>query len=269
MKKLFLILLIVLPLVLYSQEYKILQNLEFYYQGESKLKIQGDKILLYNFATEEWLDTSNSRYYKFSYKVNENGFVEVFCNDEKFFLLKTNITYVDNYRNGLPVLDKNQLLSIKSSGKFSEKINGKEVDYNVENLRTAVIWGGREDPFWYYDLNEPFVTKSGNSGIGEYIELHFVHPQKSIAILGGFVKTSRQDLFRKNNRIKRVLIKDLDSDYSVEKEFEDIAMFQPILFDKYLSNIRIEIKEVYKGSKYDDTCISGIMISNFYPLKNE
>ena len=268
MKRFFLVLLILLPSVLYSQEYKILKDYKFYYQGEIKLKIQDDKILEYNPASEEWLDTSNL-YYKFSYKVNENGFVEVFCNDKKFFLLEDDITYVVESMNGMPVLDKSQLLSIKSSGNFSEKINGKVVDYNAENLRTAVIWGGREDPFWYYDLNEPFVTKRGNSGIGEYIELKFAHPQKSISILGGFVRTSRQDLFRKNNRIKRVLIKDLDSGYSVEKEFEDLAMFQTIIFDKYLSNIRIEIKEVYKGSKYEDTCISGIMISYFYPLKNE
>lgn len=268
MKKFFFILLIVLPSVLYSQEYKILKDFEFYYEGEIELKIQDDKILQYNFASEEWIDSSNL-YYKFSYKVNENGFVEVFCNDEKFFLLKNNITYVVNNLDGRGVLDKSQLAEIKSSGNFSEIIKGNKIDYTVENLRTAVIWGCREDPFQFHNENPPFVTKRGNSGIGEYIELKFVNPQKSISILGGYVNTNRQDLFKKNNRLKKIIIKDLDSNYSIEKEFEDIAMFQPIMFDKYLSNIRIEIKEVFKGSKYDDTCISGIMISNFYPLKNE
>ena len=258
---------ILLSSVLYSQEYKILKDFEFYYQGESRLKIQDDKILLYNFAKEEWLDTSNNRWDKFSYKVNENGFVEVFCDDKKFFLLKNNITYVVNNQMGRSVLDKSQLVEIKSTGNFSEIINGKKIDYTAENLRTAVIWGGREDPFWYYDWNEPFVTKRGNSGIGEYIDLSFVNPQKSISILGGFVRTTRQDLFRKNNRLKKVLIKDLDSDYSVIMNFEDVAMFQGITFVKYLKNIRIEILEVFKGTQYDDTCISGIMISNFYPLK--
>lgn len=268
MKRFFLILLIVLPSVLYSQEYKILKDYEFYYQGEVELKIQGDKILEYNPASEEWVDASNL-YHKFSYKVNENGFVEVFCNDRKFFLLENNITYVVSHFDVRGVLDKSQLVEIKSSGNFSETIKGSRIDYTAENLRTAVIWGGREDPFWFYTENPPFVTKQGNSGIGEYIELKFVNPQKSISILGGYVNTNRQDLFKKNNRLKKVIIKDLDSDYYVEKDFEDIAMFQPITFDIYLSNIRIEIKEVYKGSKYDDTCISGIMISNFYPLKNE
>ncbi|MBR4322869.1 hypothetical protein [Treponema sp.] len=266
MKKFFLIFLIILPSFLYSQEYKLLKDYNFYYQGEIKLQIHGINILWYDFASEKWHDTSNL-YTKFSYKVNENGFVEVFCNENKFFLLEHEITYVDSSRNGMPVLDKSQLLAIKSSGNFSEKINGKVVDYNAENLRTAVIWGGREDPFWYYEWNEPFVTKRGNSGIGEYIDLSFVNPQKSISILGGFVRTTRQDLFRKNNRLKKVLIKDLDSDYSAIMNFEDVAMFQGIAFEKYLKNIRIEILEVFKGTQYDDTCISGIMISNFYPLK--
>lgn len=263
MKKVLILLLIVFSSALYSQEYKLLDGLEFYYQGEHELKIQGDKIFEYNPASEEWLDTSNL-YYKFSYKVNENGFVEVFCNDRKFFLLKNNITYAVNYQNGRGVtdgvLDKSKLAEIKSSGNFSETIKGNKIDYKVENLRTAVIWGGREDPYWFNNENIPFVTKQGNSGIGEYIELKFVKPQKFISILGGYVNTDRQDLFKKNNRLKKVLISDLDSDYSIEMDFEDIAMFQNITFDKYLSNIRIEIKEVYNGSKYDDTCISGIMI---------
>ena len=267
MKRFFLILLIVLPSVLYSQEYKILNDFEFYYQGETELKIQNDKILEYNPATEEWIDTSN-HYYKFSYKVNENGFVEVFCNDKKFFLLKNNITYVIDYKDGPDVLNKSHISEIKSSGNYSETIKGNVISYKAENLRSAIIRGGLEDPFWFYTENTPFVTKQGNSGIGEYLEIKFVNPQKEISILGGYVNTKRQDLFKKNNRLKKVLITDLDSDYSVEMDFEDIAMFQSITFDKYLSNIRIEIKEVYKGSKYDDTCISGIMISNFYPLKN-
>ena len=52
-----------------------------------------------------------------------------------------------------------------------------------------------------------------------------------------------------------------------ERLYFKIAMFQGIAFEKYLKNIRIEILEVYKGTQYDDTCISGIMINNFYPLK--
>lgn len=268
MRKIILILLFSLCSVLYSQDYKILKDYVFYYQGETELKIQNDKIFEYNPATKEWLDTSN-HYYKFSYKVNENGFVEVFCNDKIFFLLKDNITYVIDYKDGLDVLSKSHIYEIKSSGNYSETIKGNVVDYKAENLRSAIIRGGLEDPFWFYTENPPFVTKQGNSGIGEYLELKFVNPQKKLSILGGYVNTKRQDLFKKNNRLKKVLITDLNSDYSIEMDFEDIAMFQEISFEKYLSNIRIEILDVYKGSKYDDTCISGIMISNFYPLKNE
>ena len=264
-KRFVLIVFVLFTLCLYAQNSNFLNGYQFSYGGEFWLEIKDNKILEHNYHDGKEIEG-------FSYEINENGFVEFTDASDKnyvkkFFLLSSSITYVVQDAFHQPVLGDSQLISINSSGYFSEKINGKLVEYKAENLRSAVIWGGREDPFWYYDWNEPFVTKRDNSGIGEYIDLSFVNPQKSISILGGFVRTTRQDLFRKNNRLKKVLIKDLDSDYSVIMNFEDIAMFQGIAFEKYLKNIRIEILEVYKGTQYDDTCISGIMISNFYPLK--
>lgn len=106
----------------------------------------------------------------------------------------------------------------------------------------------------------PFVTKRGNSGIGEKIYIKCINPQDSISLLPGYVNTIRQDLFYKNNRPKEIKIIDNDSNYVMSATLADIAIFQKIPLKKKIKNFTIEIVDVYKGTKYDDTCISGILI---------
>ena len=67
-------------------------------------------------------------------------------------------------------------------------------------------------------------------------------------------------MFYKNNRPKEIKIIDDDSNYVMSATLADIAIFQKIPLKKKIKNFTIEIVGVYKGTKYDDTCISGILI---------
>ncbi len=251
-----------LSLSAFAEDFKILENFCFNYHGDWPLKIQGTEVYDISPAQEPKLLKN------FQAKVNDNGFLEV--TEEKkskkssMIFLDKKITYIHKGESmdGSPILAKNVIKSIKSDGNLVEKIAGETIDYSVENLRNSILWGSLEEPYWYFNSNKPFVTKRKNSGIGEKITIEFARPQKSISILGGYADVNRQDLFKKNNRLKKIKISDLKSSYSKIYDFEDIALFQDAEFDSELTDIEIEILEVYKGTKYDDTCISGIMVYN-------
>ena len=68
-------------------------------------------------------------------------------------------------------------------------------------------------------------------------------------------------LYKANNRVKSAVITSLDEEnpFEVEYEFEDYVHFSEIDFPCEVSKVRFTIKEVYKGEKWDDTCITAVI----------
>ncbi len=101
-----------------------------------------------------------------------------------------------------------------------------------------------------------------DSGIGEKIIFTSGGMQKVnyIRILNGYCKTP--SLYSKNNRVKTIGIVFSDGT-SIERTLSDefskyniIALNEPVICNE----ICFEIQDVYKGTHYDDTCISEIVI---------
>jgi hypothetical protein len=96
------------------------------------------------------------------------------------------------------------------------------------------------------------------SGIGESVTYRVSGPISGISIYNGYGKTD--ELFLNNNRVKklRVLIAE-KTEYIIE--LFDIRNEQVIFLEsnKYENvTIKFEILDVYRGLKYDDTCVSEI-----------
>ncbi len=70
---------------------------------------------------------------------------------------------------------------------------------------------------------------------------------------------------KKNNRVEKVSISGLSSQKTVDVVLIDTAKPQYIDLSEFKDDeiIRITIKSVYNGSKYNDTCVSGIMLVKF------
>nr|WP_156786652.1 hypothetical protein [Treponema brennaborense] len=62
--------------------------------------------------------------------------------------------------------------------------------------------------------------------------------------------------------MKRVLIESENPKFSKEYNLEDIVKYNVIQLPEKTDKIRITIKDVYPGRKWDDTCISSILITN-------
>ena len=134
-------------------------------------------------------------------------------------------------------------------------------------------WDGKTNTAWSEGVKGP--------GIGEIL-LVYINISKKAEIWTGFGKS--ESLFKKNNRPKKVrlhLFKSTEggptqNGYSYgnlkkvstsEVTLKDVNKYQPLNLPKYTADkkeenanyiLAIEILEVYKGSKYDDTLITEI-----------
>ena len=122
------------------------------------------------------------------------------------------------------------------------------IEYKPENLKTL-------------KLKHPWVEGVKGNGEDEYIQLNKKNAT-GMYLLNGYISLERSDLYEKNNRIEKIMLTGLSSKTEKEILLLDTAKPQYIDLKGFEDNeeIRLTIKSVYKGSKYDDTCFSGIIL---------
>ncbi len=117
---------------------------------------------------------------------------------------------------------------------------------------------------------KPWVEGKSDDGIDEWIEFTVKNTTEScliegFAILNGYVSFENLSLFEKNNRVKEFELSSPAIESVIKGTLKDVKDFQIIKLSKSInaneSVFRFKIKSVYKGTKYDDTCISLI-----YPI---
>ncbi len=112
------------------------------------------------------------------------------------------------------------------------------------------------------DITTTWVEGSIGSGIHDWI---IIYPQSywpeknffnAVRITNGYAKSTK--LFYANNRAKKLFVEFPDGQTEII-ELKDTFQPQIIRFPhKVISYIKFTILEIYKGSQYDDTCISEI-----------
>lgn len=151
------------------------------------------------------------------------------------------------------------IASIKAWSTLCETINGGKLSYSSDRMR---------HPF--YDWGDSFINFSNGalfwaegepgSGIGGTIDIELSRLSDHVMVLNGAVDISRRYLYKANNRLKCILVKSSDPAFSFEYTFEDIVEFQEIKLPLSTKRLTFTILEVYKGEKYDDTCITKIFL---------
>lgn len=143
---------------------------------------------------------------------------------------------------------------------YSEYLQSKKISY-VPDYLNCIIDNRTFESNWI--KRNPWVPgKDRNaSGIGEYLEIEFSTPKNNLVVLNGYVDLEKRYLYKANNRVKKATITSLDKDnpFTVEYEFEDYVHFSEINFPCAVNKVRFTIDEVYKGEKWDDTCIQAVI----------
>ena len=154
--------------------------------------------------------------------------------------------------------------NIYASSVLIENTKIGKTAYVPDNLLSKIYYEYADEPYYirYDSLTPPWVEGKEDYGIGEYLDIEFKWPSDELQILNGFVDFTRMDLYEKNSRVKTVLIESENPKFSKEYEIEDLVRYTLITLPQKTDKIRMTIKDVYPGSKYKDTCLSSILVTN-------
>ncbi len=153
----------------------------------------------------------------------------------------------------------------------SDSFKGRAVyDFSIEEDTLSVSSEYRDDSDSFPSGNllstddfKPWVEGVPGDGIGEEIVVQdkdAASPRYTgFIISNGFVSYEKPHLFLYNNRVKKILISDLDGSRVFEVDLPDSPVPQFIQFKEKYTGIKLRILEVYKGEKWDDTCINFIL----------
>jgi hypothetical protein len=111
----------------------------------------------------------------------------------------------------------------------------------------------------------PWCEGADGSGAGQWLDLLFESPLEvtRIRLANGY--SYNDDIFAKNNRVKRATFLFTDGE-RLEWEFDDTGGWQEVPLGRApgpnmtISGVTIIIDEIYPGSLYDDTCIGEVEI---------
>ncbi len=110
-----------------------------------------------------------------------------------------------------------------------------------------------------FSVDTPWVEGVKGDGIGEGFTIekwnNTVYPY--LLIMNGYISYKKPYLYKQNNRIKKIKVTGLKSGDSRILDVLDTPHPQTvdISFITQPEDIRVEIADVYKGTKYDDTCL--------------
>lgn len=170
------------------------------------------------------------------YNVKDNwgdGKIDVY-NDEKGILIDNATYYL-----------KPEKTTLTASSVLTEK--NKDADfykaYNLIDKNYGTAW----------------VEGVAGSGIGENVIFKFENPFQpgEISIVNGYAKN--QAIYLKNSRPKQIKLtySDLTTQMITLLDVVTIQKFKPNIKNK-ITWVKVEIADVYKGTHYEDTCITEI-----------
>jgi hypothetical protein len=199
--------------------------------------------------------------------------------------LYLNNTSPFNYREKLGILyhprilylfNQNELFFASDDGPRWGGLDPRITDIKVSSfLVEGVI---RYDAFNFrrptqYYLR-PWVPGVQGDGIGEWIELALEgqyglgpvndsRPLDYFLVSNGYVSFTNPSLYEWNNRVKKLRVVCETEGIDVIYELADTPQFQELRLPRSITaetcNFRFIIEEVYKGTRWDDTCISMII----------
>ncbi len=163
-------------------------------------------------------------------------------------------------------LNGRAIQNIKASSTLKDKYH----TYSAEGTLSA-WYTGDCDSWGFVKDNIPWVESKEDYGIGEYIEFDLnqdVYKRGdfngwTISLLNGYVNPEKPHLFKENSRLKSATLI-VDGKQEIKLKFNDYVEILNVQIPGEAKKIKLIIDDVYKGSKYKDTCITGISASGYY-----
>lgn len=210
------------------------------------------------FSDEENWNSNNLWNRIFNYRLSyEDGFYKLSITNNKGYAYEFIILLSKEY---MVVYDSEKLLFIGVSS-FSPELISFPTNVSVlsELKEGNVVYSGSN--IANLNPNAPWVEGKSDYGIGETIS--FEVNCRELVFFNGFVSGNKPYLYFQNSRIKTIQITFLENKFTKTYNLEDTPNPQSIIFDNmYSGKILIKILDVYKGSKYSDTCLNAILVKH-------
>lgn len=130
--------------------------------------------------------------------------------------------------------------------KASSELMEGNIVYSGSNLKTL-------------ELDKCWVENKQDYGIGEYIK--FGINGRGFFFFNGYLSGKKNYLYNQNSRVKQLEVTLVQNNVSKFFDIADTPNPQLLLFDTdYSGEVIIKIIDVYKGTKYSDTCINSILL---------
>ena len=236
--------------------------------------ITKDKISIYDEETETTEELDRSRFFlgedKFYHFINKNDMEEIalFCNHSSvdFYPLEVDgdpeTVRISEWQTEFrkTVQEYNMYPAFRdyeTKYSASSELKEKNTKYVAENLGTFFLPPADKGSTSSWDTeHKPWVEGAKGYGINQFIKVKTNSQFSGLAVVNGYVDFYRRDLYKKNSRVKTFRVKDLDNKLEYDINLDDAVYVQCIKLKKPTKNIILYIKEVYKGDKWDDTCVS-------------
>ena len=216
-----------------------------------------DKITIYDEETETTSELDRSRFFlgedKFYHLIDKNDIEQIalFGNDSfvNFYPLEV---------DGDP--EKVRISEWQTEFRKTVQEYNMYPAYVAENLGTFFLPPADKGshPSWDTE-HKPWVEGAKGYGINQFIKVKTNSQFSGLAVVNGYVDFYRRDLYKKNSRVKTFRVKDLENKLEYDINLDDAVYVQCIKLKKPTKNIILYIKEVYKGDKWDDTCVSSLV----------
>ena len=103
---------------------------------------------------------------------------------------------------------------------------------------------------------EPWISDADDSGIGETIKVESEIEFDQFRIVNGYVDLKKTKSFSEYGRAKTLKVYDKSDKLLGTFEVKDVCSIQEFKLPSKTNSVKIEIADVYKGSKNDDVAIS-------------
>ncbi len=155
--------------------------------------------------------------------------------------------------------------------------NGDMISTNCKTGKASVSVNDYHNPIWAFDVaadsigylsgkeESHFNNKTSwcegvrGQGINQYLEVEIIQPVDKIKFWTGNMETDEK--YNVNSRVKKFVLTKMDSNFRKLLVFSDLHISTS--FDEKLAagKYRFTITDVYPGSKYQNTCFSGLQLS--------
>jgi hypothetical protein len=154
--------------------------------------------------------------------------------------------------------NEDELKWIHNQNNSNRYINIKNSDIDI-SVSSELSTKYQKEKMLDYDLSTVWAEGVEGDGVGEWIEIKLKKEMNvdQLILFPGHSKS--QKLFFANNRIKELEI--IVNEFSKIHKIRDVFAPISISIERETQNIKIHIKSVYKGSKYNDLCVSELMLT--------